>query len=234
MNVKGKVAIVTGASSGIGLATAKLLSQNGAKVVLAARSLDKLEKISKELPDSLVVKADMTDEKQIKAMVAKSIQHFGRVDILVNNAGRGYDSLIEEIETDKLKDLFNLNLVGSVVAMREVIPIMKKQGGGAIINISSGTAQMAIPGIGAYSSTKRALVGISLTAREELAKDNIIVGVIYPYITNTNFYKNKINGEEVPDEENMYLKEGDSPEVVAQKVLELIESEKAEVFVHER
>src|ERR1035437_5370503 len=96
MNFKDKVAIVTGASSGIGLATAKLLSQNGAKVVLAARSLLKLQELSKKLPDSLVIQTDMTKEEDIKKMVQQVFKHFGRIDILVNNAGRGYDASIEE------------------------------------------------------------------------------------------------------------------------------------------
>lgn len=226
--------IVTGASSGIGLATAKLLFKNGAKVALAARSLDKLQKLAKELPGSLVIQTDMIDEKQIQNMVAETVKKFGRVDILVNNAGRGYDAEVQKIGVKEYRDLLELNLLAPLIAMQAVIPIMKKQGGGTIVNVSSGTAQMAIPGIGAYSSTKRALVGITLTAREELKNDKINISLIYPYITNTNFYKNKINGREVAAEENMYLKQGDSPDLVALKILELIESEKAEAFVHER
>src|ERR1035437_10826014 len=166
MNVKDKGAIVTGASSGIGLATAKLLSENGAKVVLASRSLSKLQELSKKITDSLVIQADMTDEAQVKAMVAKTIEHFGRVDILVNNAGRGYDASIIDTDVKKFQELFNLDVLGPLTTMQAVISFMQKQGGGSIVNISSGTALMVLPGMGAYSSLKRALVGISLTARE--------------------------------------------------------------------
>jgi short-subunit dehydrogenase len=238
MNVKGKVAIVTGASSGIGLATAKLLSKNGAKVVLAARSLDKLKKIFQELPDSLVVQTDMTDEKQIKTMVAKTIEHFGRIDILVNNAGKGYDASIEDTNVNSFRELFNLDVVGPLLAMQLVIPYMRKQGGGSIINISSGTALMAIPNMAAYSSLKRALVGVSLTAREELKNDKISVGVVYPYITLTDFEKNTIkdNVQEQDEDwnpENSGLRPGDSAEYVAEKILEGIESGAAEIFVHD-
>jgi short-subunit dehydrogenase len=238
MNIKGKIAIVTGASSGIGLATAKLLSENGAKVVLAARSKDKLIELSKELPDSLVIQTDMTDEAQIKAMIAKTIEHFGRVDILVNNAGRGYDASIVDTDAKKFQELFNLDVIGPLVAMQAVIPYMQKQGGGSIVNISSGTALMALPGMSAYSSLKRALVGISLTAREELKNDKINVGVVYPYITLTDFEKNTLKvktqkQEEEWNPESSGLKPADTAEYVAEKILEAIESEKAEIYVHD-
>ena len=190
MNVKGKVVIVTGASSGIGEATAKLLTKRGAKVALAARSKEKLLKLSKELPDSRVFLTDMISATDVKEMVTRVYKHFGRVDILVNNAGRGYDASTEHIELTKLHELFDLDFVGPLVAMQAVIPIMRKQRGGAIVNISSGTALMALPHMGAYSSIKRALVGISLTAREELKADHITVSVIYPFMTATSFEKN--------------------------------------------
>ena len=138
MNVKNKIAIVTGASSGIGLATAKLLSHKGATVVLAARSLDKLKKLSQELPGaSLVVQTDIQDEKQIKNLIQVTLNKFGRIDVLINNAGRGYDAYVEEIETDKWKELISLNLIGPLLAIQQVVPQMKKLGEGAIVNISS-------------------------------------------------------------------------------------------------
>jgi short-subunit dehydrogenase len=234
MNIKDKVVIVTGASSGIGKATAQLLSKSQAKVVLAARSKIKLEKLSKELQNSLVVVTDMRDENQIKELVKQTIKHFGRVDILINNAGRGYDSYLENIDTDKFRELFALNLIGPVVAMKEVIPYMKKQNSGVIINLSSGTALMAIPGMSPYSSLKRALVGISLTAREELAVNNISVSVIYPYITSTDFEKNTMKEVSINNEEgDGPPMPGDPPEYIAEKILELIKSGKAESFAHD-
>lgn len=237
MKVQNKVAIVTGASSGIGLATARLLSQNGAKVVLAARSLDKLQTLSKELPGSLVIQTDMRDEKQIKEMVARTLKHFGRIDILVNNAGRGYDASIGETNLDSFRELFELDVIGPLIAMQAVIPIMKKQGGGSIINLSSGTALMALPNMAAYSSLKRALVGISLTAREELKNDKISVGVVYPYITLTDFEKNtlkaKVQKEEDWSSDDPDFKPPDTAEYVAEKILEGIESQEAEIYVHD-
>jgi len=237
MNVKEKVVIVTGASSGIGLASAKLLSKNGAKLVLAARSKEKIVKLSKTLPNSLAVVTDMTNEAQIKEMVKKTVSHFGRVDILINNAGRGYDASIEDTNVNTFREFFDLDVVGPLLAMQEVIPFMKKQGGGSIINISSGTALMYLPNMAAYSSLKRALAGISLTAREELKDDNIKVSVVYPYITLTNFEKNTFKQRKQEEEDwssdDPDFKPPDTAEYVAEKILEGIKSEKAEIFVHD-
>jgi short-subunit dehydrogenase len=234
MIVKDKIAIVTGASSGIGLATAKLLTNRGAKVALVARSRGKLVKLSKELPGSFVAVADMAVEKDIKNMVKKVLGHFGRIDILVNNAGQGYDAQIENINIKTFHQVFDLDLVGPLAAMQQVIPIMRGQGGGVIVNISSGTALMYLPNMGGYSSLKRALASISLTAREELKKDKTIVSVVYPYITMTDFEKNTIKHGRIEWSEG-----GGSPhppdtaEYVAEKILEVIKSEKAEQLAHD-
>jgi short-subunit dehydrogenase len=238
MHVKGKIAIVTGASSGIGLATARLLTQKGVKVALVARSKEKLEKSAKELPDSFVIQTDMTKKEEIRSMIKKAKNHFGRIDILVNNAGQGYDASIENIDTDVFHKLFDLNVAGPLVAIQEVIPLMKKQGGGAIINISSGTALMALPNMSAYSSLKRALVGISLTANEEFKKDKIVVSVVYPYITLTDFEKNTIRAKGIKDfeweeEDDSAFQPPDSAEYVAEKIIEGIENEETEIYVHD-
>ena len=142
MDIKGKVAIVTGASSGIGLATAKLLSSKGAKLALVARSKDKLEKLAKELPEAIAVTADISKVEDVKSMVKQAYEHFGRIDILVNNAGRGYDVPVEKTDIEIFHYLFDLDVVGPLVAMKEAIPIMRRQGGGTIVNVSSGTALM--------------------------------------------------------------------------------------------
>jgi short-subunit dehydrogenase len=235
MELQDKVAIVTGASSGIGLATAKLLTQNGAKVALAARRKHELDELSKELPNSIAIPTDMTKENQIKEMVAKVVNHYGRVDILINNAGRGYDSLIEKIDIESFHAILDLDVVGPLIAMQAIIPIMKKQDGGMIVNISSGTALMYLPNMGGYSSLKRALGGISLTAREELKEDNIIVSVFYPYITSTDFEKNTLRDDDIEwqEEHDHAYRPPDSAEYVAKKIMEGIISEEAEIYSHD-
>ncbi len=120
--LSGKVAIVTGASSGIGLATARLLASHGVKVALVSRSKEKLEKLSAELPGSLAVPADMTEIPQVKRMVEVTREHFGRIDILVNNAGRGYDAPVELIDIGIFRYIYDLNIIGPIVAMQQVIP----------------------------------------------------------------------------------------------------------------
>jgi short-subunit dehydrogenase len=235
MNLKGKVAIVTGASSGIGKATAILLSQKGVKVVLAARSKAKLLELTKALPDSFVVVTDMTKPGDIKNLIVKTIDHFGRIDILVNNAGRGYDAAVEFTDIKRFQEIFTLDVVGPLIAMQQVIPIMRKQGKGAIVNVSSGTALMSLPNMSPYSSLKRALAGLSLTAHEELKRDHISVSVVYPYTTDSDFEKNTLKGKEIPVDWGRAgdIPPMDSPGHVAEKILEAIETGKPTVYALE-
>lgn len=237
MEVNGKVAIISGASGGIGRETARFFSKKGATVVLAARRKNKLEELSISLPNSLVVPTDMTHESDIKNLVKQTMDHFGRIDIIINNAGQGYDARVEKINIETFRKIFELDVVAPVVAMKEVIPIMKKQKAGSIVNISSGTALMYLPYMGAYSSMKRALAGLSLTAREELKKDNISVSVVYPFITDTDFEKNTI--KDLPEEDEAWGDESgreippaDPPKHAAEKILEAVTSGKPEIFAH--
>jgi short-subunit dehydrogenase len=235
VNVEGKVAIVTGASSGIGLAASKMLSKRAVKVALVARSKQTLEKLSAEIPNSFPVPADMSRAFEVKRMIKAVQAKFGRIDILVNNAGKGYDAQIETMDFDTFHYIFDLNLVGQVVAMQQVIPIMRKLGGGTIVNVSSAVAFMHLPNNGPYASLKLALSQISLTAREELKNDKISVGVVYPYITLTNFEKNTIRETLVPEDEQEPRGPfpPDSAEYAAEKILECIVKEEPEVFARD-
>jgi len=234
MNIKDRVAIVTGASSGIGLATAKLLTKSGAKVALVARSDNKLKNISKDLKNSFVVVCDMEKQDQVEDMIDKVKKHYRKIDILVNNAGVGYDTPIEKIDIDTFRKVINLDLIGSVVAIKKVIPIMKKQGAGAIVNISSGTALMDLPNMSGYSSIKKALAQISTTASKELKKDFISVSVVYPYITDTDFEKNTIKEEfEAQWEGDSDIPEPDSPDHVAKIIIQAIKEGKEVYYAHD-
>jgi len=232
MEIDNQVFIVTGASSGIGLATAKALAGRGARVALLARSTKALEELSKELPRSLAVTADMTDFGGVRQAVSEVHQHYGCINGLINNAGRSYVAAIEEIKPALFDEIFHLNVLGPIVAMQAVIPIMRGQGGGCIVNVNSGTAFMVIPHYGVYSSSKRALLGISLTARAELAKDGIVVSEVYPYITATNFGANRMGNSAGGPGAN--YSEGDSPESVADLILNAITEGEAQYFANDR
>ncbi len=233
--LSGKVAIVTGASSGIGRATARLLAEKGARVALISRSRENLEKLSRELPGSRAFPADMTKGSEIERMVTDTIECFGRIDILVNNAGRGYDTPVEKIDIGTFRYIYDLNVLGPIIAMQKVIPVMRNQGGGTIVNTSSGTALMDLPGMSPYSSSKKALANISLAARQELVNDRIIVSVVYPYITSTDFERNTIRAVPVPEDkmEPVGPYPADSAEFVAEKIVSGIISGEAEIFSHE-
>ena len=160
-------------------------------------------------------------------------QHYGRIDGLVNNAGRSYAASIAEIEPEIFDEIFHLNVLGPIIAMQAVIPVMRAQGGGSIVNINSGTAFMTIPQYSVYSSSKRALLGFSLTARAELENDRIVVSEIYPFITATNFGKNRM-GSPANGGPSADYADGDKPEFVAGLVLQAIEEGQAQYFANDR
>lgn len=235
MEVQDKVVIITGASEGIGEATARAFADAGSKLVLAARSADKLAAVADSLPaeaETLIVPTDMTDQNQVRALIEKADERFGRIDILINNAGRAAVGSIATVNPDHYREIIELNLLGPLHAMQAVVPKMQAQGGGVIINISSNVSKMAIPGIGAYASTKYALNGLSLTARNELAADNIRVVLFHPGQTTTDFGKNALienPGDGPRPDPSQPMPKPDSAEDVAHNILEAAITEPAEV-----
>lgn len=236
MDIKDKVVLITGASAGIGLETARLLWKEGARLALNARSKDKLDQLAGELTGSEVFPADMENEVAVRGLVERVQSKFGRLDILINNAGRGMSSFLELIDIREYRRLIDLNIIGPLVAMQAAIPLMRKQGGGSIVNISSGTTWMYAPGLSGYSATKRALNGLSLTARNELARDNITVSVVYPYVTKSDFYKNLVSSEQkfrTADEYVAGRAPADTSEYVAELIKSVILTGDAEIFAHD-
>ena len=227
MIIRDKVAVVTGASRGIGLATSRELAKRGAKVVLAARSTAELEKNSAEIPGSLAVTTDVCKPEDLENLIKKTKEKYGRIDIFINNAGQGMWSPVERIYMESYKAIMEVNVFSVVRAMQDVIPVMRDQGGGVIVNVSSMVSKNYYPGLAAYASTKYALNAISLTARTELQKDNIVVSVFHPKMTATEFGANSL-GETT----NLRAPHPDLPvdsaEDVAKRIADLIESEEAE------
>jgi short-subunit dehydrogenase len=175
----------------------------------------------------------MTDFARVRAAIQAVHRQYGRIDGLINNAGRSYAAAVEEIDPALFDEIFHLNVLGPIVAMQAVIPAMRAQGGGSIVNINSGTAFMTIPQYSVYSASKRALLGFSLTARAELEKDGIVVSEVYPFITATNFGKNRM-GNPIGGGPSANYADGDTPEFVASLVLQAIEEGHAQYFANER
>jgi NADP-dependent 3-hydroxy acid dehydrogenase YdfG len=189
MDLDGAVMIVTGASSGIGAATARLSATHGALVVLAARRAERLRALAAELPGSMAVQTDMRDPEAIRRLVEATMDRHRRIDVLVNNAGQGLHVPIEQVKLDDLQAVTQLNVYGPLLAMQAVIPIMRRHHRGAIVNVSSATTRMVLPGAGPYTATKSMLNLISDVARVELAPDGIVVSVVYPSVTATEFHR---------------------------------------------
>jgi NADP-dependent 3-hydroxy acid dehydrogenase YdfG len=187
LDLTGKVVIVTGASAGIGAATARLLHEAGARPVLAARREDRIKVLGRELGGALTVPADITDATAIARLIAATLDRHGRIDGLVNNAGVSLHTPLDRLDLAEFSRVLDLNVVSVVAMTQAVLPAMRAQGGGRIVNVSSGTTRMARPGVGAYAATKSALNMLTAVARQELADSGIVVSLVLPFITATEF-----------------------------------------------
>ena len=190
--IAGKVAIVTGASSGIGEVTALEFALAGAKVVLAARRVDRLEKLAETIRAgggiALPVQTDLTVIEQIRNLVKTTLATFGRVDILANIAGAGYYDWLEELSSENLREHYEVNVIGLAELTREVVPAMKAQRSGFILNMCSYSSVIAAPPLTVYASTKYAVEGLTDGLRRELIPWGIKVMRIHPSgVTGTEF-----------------------------------------------
>lgn len=223
MDINGAVMLVTGASSGIGSATARAASQAGARLVLVARREERIRHLADELGQAVSVSCDVTDAGQVRAAVSSATKTFGRIDILVNSAGQGLQATIEEIDPDDLRALLDLNLVAPLITMQAVVPLMREQGAGSIINVSSGIIFANIPGSGAYAASKAGLDKLSAVARAELASAGIAVSTMYPFVTATEFTTSVRAGKEAAARlEADHAPTPQRPARVAEAILELV------------
>src|SRR5438132_1617064 len=195
----GKVALITGASSGIGAATALALVEEGAHVAVAARRSDRLEalvrRIEKTGGQAMPIIADVADEAQAHDMLLTANARWGHLDILVNNAGLMLLGPIDGANTDDWRRMVNVNLLGLMYTTHSVLPLMKDQGGGHIVNISSVAGRTARAGSGVYNATKWGVGAFSEALRQEVYQDRIRVTVIEPGAVATELT------EHIPDPE---------------------------------
>lgn len=196
MKVAGSVVIVTGASAGIGAEAVRALAEQGANVVLTARRAKRLHELAAELAhypgQRLVVAGDISQEAFCQELAAQTLTTFGRVDVLVNNAGIGHRSALQEMSAADAQTIANTNLLGAIYAIQAVLPIMQRQKRGQIINVSSIVGQQALPKSSVYCASKSALNTLSRSLRMELRGQGIAVTLVYPGLTETEFYQARL------------------------------------------
>lgn len=220
MDLKGKAAIVTGGTKGIGFAIAEALLRNGASVLICGRSRPGVQNAAEKLlPLGKVeaVSCDVRNEEHVKMMLEHCTGSFGGVDIIINNAGIGFfGKTVEETSSAEFRQTLETNLFGTFYACHHAIPYFKKRGGGYIINISSLAGQNPHPRMAAYNASKFALNGFTEALMQEVRQDDIKVSYICPGSVNTSF-----GGDSVTDEKAWQLQPSD----IAAVVLELLRME---------
>jgi NADP-dependent 3-hydroxy acid dehydrogenase YdfG len=183
-NIAGKVVVITGASSGLGEATARLLAAEGARVVLGARRAERIQTLADELTGgggkALAVPTDVTDRDQVKRLVDLAVQTYGRIDVMINNAGLMPQSLLEHLKVDEWDRMIDVNLKGVLYGIAAALPHMQRQRAGHIINVSSVAGHKVGPGSAVYSATKHAVRALSEGLRQEVKPWNIRTTVISP------------------------------------------------------
>jgi NADP-dependent 3-hydroxy acid dehydrogenase YdfG len=183
-NIEGKVVVITGASSGLGEATARLLSNEGAIVVLGARRADRLRSLADELISqggkAVAMTTDVTQRDQVQKLVDAAVQAYGRIDVIINNAGLMPQSLLQQLKVDEWDRMIDVNIKGVLYGIAAALPYMRKQKAGHIINVSSVAGHKVGPGSSVYAATKHAVRALSEGLRQEVKPYNIRTTVISP------------------------------------------------------
>lgn len=200
MELEGRVVVVTGASMGIGEAIAKKFAAEGASVVLLSRDTARAESARARIGHAertVALPCDVRHSEEIDRVLALTLHHFKRLDIWVNNAGHGLMDSVAEVDIATCRELFETNFFGVLSSIQAVIPVMRQQGGGTIINVSSVAGHIPLPFHAAYSSSKFALNAIGKAARVELKREGIHVLTICPGYVRTAFSENSVRGREL-------------------------------------
>jgi short-subunit dehydrogenase len=225
MKLHDKVALITGASMGIGEAIAKLFLAEGAKLVLCARDRGRVDaaaaRIGGTSDNTLCLACDVSQREQVDTLADAAIRRFGRIDVWVNNAGFGLNDSVEKMDMAQLRQMFDTNFFGMLECMQVVIPIMRRQGGGDIVNISSVSGHIATPYMGGYAATKHAMQAIGMAARMELKHHNINVVTVCPGYIATDFAKNMMKGSQ-PERIGSSVRYGVGADVVARHTLKAL------------
>jgi len=233
MELNGKVAVVTGASMGIGEAIAKLFVQKGASVVFLSRDTARAEAArarAGHTDRSIALSCDIRNREEIDKVINLTVHSFQRIDIWVNNAGKGIMDASNQADMANVRDVFNLNFFGALESTQAVVPVMKQQGNGTIINISSVAGHIPLPFHGVYSATKFAMNAVGKAARVELKQAGINVLTVCPGYVRTDFGKNLVRGRETKTVRPQQTR-GISPERVARATLQGYLKQKMEVVV---
>jgi short-subunit dehydrogenase len=233
MELAGKVIVVTGASMGIGEAIAKIFADQGARVVMLSRDAGRVEAARERvgnLDQTLAMACDVRHREDIDRAIGLTLHHFQKIDVWVNNAGHGLLDSVAQMEMSACREMFETNFFGAVAAMQAVIPVMRQQGGGTIINISSVAGHIPLPFHAAYSATKFALSAIGKAAAVELKREGIHVLTVCPGFVRTAFSKNVVRGNELKRVRPESVR-GITAERVARATLQGYLKQKREVIV---
>src|SRR3954466_14772149 len=199
MKTQGKGGVITGASMGIGEALAHVFVENGAKVVMASREVKRVEEARARighLEQTSAARCDVQKREEIDALRDLALKTYGRIDVWIKNAGHGLNDSAQKVEIARVRDMFETNVYGALHGMQAVIPLMKQQGSGTIINISSVASYIAVPYMAAYCATKHALNAFSHAARVELLGTGVNVLNVCPGYIKTNFAANLVRGKD--------------------------------------